>query len=120
MENDLLRRLKPIDDRRPGFPGEHWLALGAGVLLLTRRSDSVLARVASVALGTALVVRAASGRDRLARSLLSPRLLSRFIDRRRGPRSHPRFLDIAAPWPYQKRVRVSAISQPVGKTMWTP
>ena len=56
---------KAWDDSRPGFPGEHWIVLGAGLLLLAAagRSRSFLMRTAGVALGTALVGRAASGRD---------------------------------------------------------
>ncbi len=66
-----LKELKNYDERRPGFPGEHWLVLGAGlaVLVASRRSRSWVKRTAGSALGSALLYRAASGRDGLARVL---------------------------------------------------
>ena len=59
------------DKRRPGFAGEHWLVLGAGiaVLLASRRSRSVLWRTAGSTLGSSLLYRAASGRQGLAKLL---------------------------------------------------
>ncbi|MFN3571508.1 MAG: hypothetical protein ACK4VX_14595 [Polaromonas sp.] len=66
-----LQQLKDWDERRPSFPGEHWLVLGAGVavLLAARRSPSPLVRALGSAAGGALLVRAASGRDGLAKVL---------------------------------------------------
>ncbi len=63
--SDKLQNLKQWDKKRPGFPGEHWLALGAGLLMMRRagRSRSFLGRMAGRALGAALMARAASGRD---------------------------------------------------------
>lgn len=62
---DKLQDLKKWDDRRPSFPGEHWLALGAGMLVMRSagRSRSFLGRMAGRALGAALMARAATGRD---------------------------------------------------------
>jgi hypothetical protein len=120
MEETLLGRLKRLDDQRPSFPGEHWMTLGAGVWLLTRHSGSLIGRLASIAAGAALVYRAATGRDGLGRRLLGSGLSRRAADRLGKPRSPERYIDVAAPWPYEKRVRVSAISHPVGKTIWTP
>lgn len=67
----LLKQAKEYDQRRPGFAGEHWLVLGAGVaaLLASRRSPSPLRRTVGSALGSALLYRAASGRDGLAKVL---------------------------------------------------
>ncbi|MDQ3059178.1 MAG: hypothetical protein M3R45_06580 [Pseudomonadota bacterium] len=67
----LLNDVKHYDQRRPGFAGEHWLVLGAGVatLLASRRSPSPLRRTLGSALGSALLYRAASGRDGLAKVL---------------------------------------------------
>lgn len=65
----LLKDVKQYDERRPGFAGEHWLVLGAGVaaLLAARRSPSPWRRSVGSALGSALLYRAASGRDGLAK-----------------------------------------------------
>ncbi|GKS84545.1 hypothetical protein AVMA1855_10355 [Acidovorax sp. SUPP1855] len=65
---ESFKRLQRYDDRRPGFQGEHWLVLGAGaaLLLASRRSPSPLRRTVGSALGSALLVRAASGRQGLA------------------------------------------------------
>lgn len=66
-----LEPLKDYDRRRPSLPGEHWLALGAGIALLmaSRRSRSWVGRTAGSVLGSALLYRAASGRDGLSRLL---------------------------------------------------
>jgi hypothetical protein len=66
-----LQQLQAYDQRRPGFPGEHWLVLAAGVavLLAARRSPSPVVRALGSAAGSALLVRAASGRDGLAKVL---------------------------------------------------
>ncbi len=60
-----LKQLKDFDDRRPSLPGEHWIALGAGALLLLwaarRRSW------ATAGAGLGMLARAASGRDGLPR-----------------------------------------------------
>ena len=66
-----LQQLKDWDDQRPSFPGEHWLVLAAGVavLLAARRSPSPLVRALGSAAGSALLMRAASGRDGLAKVL---------------------------------------------------
>jgi len=60
-----LKELKARDDARPGFPGEHWIVLGAGLAawLLSARHPSKLVRAVGLMAGTALVGRAASGRD---------------------------------------------------------
>ena len=66
-----FERLGNYDKRRPGFAGEHWLVLGAGiaVLLASRRSPSLLWRTAGSTLGSSLLYRAASGREGIARLL---------------------------------------------------
>lgn len=70
--NTAMRRIKEIkqlDDARPGFPGEHWITLAAGVgaWLATRHHPSFMVRTLGLMAGTALVGRAASGRDGIAR-----------------------------------------------------
>ena len=64
--SDKLQDLKKWDNRRPSFPGEHWLALGAGMLVMRSagKSRSFLGRMAGRALGAALMARGATGRDR--------------------------------------------------------
>jgi uncharacterized membrane protein len=63
------RRLQAYDQNRNSFAGEHWLVLGLGVLLLiygTQRRAPI-ARSLTTAAGSALIARAASGRDGLSR-----------------------------------------------------
>ena len=114
MPESLIARLRRFDEERPGFPGEHWLALAAGLWLLGRGRGTSLGGLATLALGVALVARAASGRDGIAR-LLSDRPSRRAADRLGRRRPHERYIDIAAPWPYEKRVRVAAITQPLSQ-----
>jgi uncharacterized membrane protein len=68
---DSIREYTAWDDNRDSIPGEHWLTLGAGLALLfaSNRSSSTMTRVIGSALGGALVLRAASGRDGLVRLL---------------------------------------------------
>lgn len=63
--SEKLNDLQQWDKRRSGFPGEHWLALGAGLLAMRRagRSRSMVGRLLGRTLGTALIARAATGRD---------------------------------------------------------
>ena len=70
-EQSLLHRIKRYDDARPGLPGEHWLVLaaGLGVWLASGRHPSLVVRTLGLMAGTALVGRAASGRDGLAKVL---------------------------------------------------
>lgn len=65
MSEDLLHRIRRLDAQRESLPGEHWMALAAGVglWLATRRHPSVAVRVLASVAGTLLVARAASGRD---------------------------------------------------------
>jgi hypothetical protein len=70
-QKNALEKIKEYDDAREGVPGEHWLVLGAGLAawLLTRRHPSVLVRTLGLLGGTALVGRAASGRDGISKVL---------------------------------------------------
>jgi hypothetical protein len=65
MVRSLFERLVHLDQTRKSFPGEHWLALGAGLWFLRKKGHSLPANLWSKAIGTALIVRAASGRDGL-------------------------------------------------------
>lgn len=70
-QGSLIQRAKTWDEARDGFPGEHWLVLGAGLAAwaITRTSPSPVVRTLGLLAGSALVGRAASGRDGLARLL---------------------------------------------------
>ena len=66
----LLDKLKEFDQRRPDFPGEHFIVATIGASLLwsaARRSGP--GRLLALLAGGALMARAASGRGGLARLL---------------------------------------------------
>ena len=65
MNQSMLERLVQFDQTRRSFPGEHWMALAAGLWFLRRKGNSLPASLWSKAIGAALIVRAASGRDGL-------------------------------------------------------
>ncbi|MEO8248093.1 MAG: hypothetical protein ABI589_01880 [Burkholderiales bacterium] len=67
-KKSALTKLKELDEERPNVPGEHGLALAAGLALifLTRNRKSVFTRTVSRAAGAAVVARAATGREGLA------------------------------------------------------
>ena len=66
-----LEKLKAADAARDGFPGEHWLvlALGIAVWQLTRKHRYWAVRMAGGLGASALVARAASGREGLSKVL---------------------------------------------------
>lgn len=59
----MFDKLKRLDEKRDNVPGEHWLALAAGLALWigTRKSPSTVVRLAAGIAGGLLVARAASG-----------------------------------------------------------
>ena len=67
--DSTVNQSNSFDPAKSGLPGEHWIALGAGLAawLLTRKRSSFIVRTAGMLAGTALVGRAASGRDGLAK-----------------------------------------------------
>ena len=71
MTAPLITAVRQLDDIRPSVPGEHWAALGAGLLLLrsAARRKSTLGHLALLTAGGLLVWRAASGRDGLRKLL---------------------------------------------------
>ena len=77
--SDKLQDLKKWDNRRPSFPGEHWLALGAGsgidALLASHDNLAQALRIANLGLLASLDVNmdafAATGR-RLQAEVLEP------------------------------------------------
>ena len=66
-----FKEYKAWDYNRESMQGEHWLALGAALALLfmANRSSSTTTRVIGVALGSAMLLRAASGRDGIVKLL---------------------------------------------------
>jgi uncharacterized membrane protein len=64
----LLKRIRNYDRRRSSFPGEHFIvaAVGSSLLKSAGRKRGVGRALAMLA-GGALLARAASGRDGLAR-----------------------------------------------------
>ena len=93
----ILEQLARWDEQRPSLPGEHWLSFGLGLYLVLRHSDTPVARLASAAAGTFFIARALSGRD----GALA--VLSRYA--RSG--GDDGFVEVAAPWPYHQRIRIS-------------
>jgi len=93
----VIDRLLRLDAQREGLPGEHWLAFGLGLYLLLRHRGSAAARVASMTAGALFVARALSGRDGAIAAL----------GRAARHDDSAGFAEIAAPWPYDQRVRVS-------------
>lgn len=65
----FLEYVRAKDAERPSFPGEHWLVFIAGTVLLMKagRGGSFLSRTLMAAAGSALLGRAASGRDGVAK-----------------------------------------------------
>lgn len=70
-EDSTLEKIKAADERRRGFPGEHWLvlALGIAVWQFTRRHRNWAVRTAGGLAASAMVARAASGRQGLSKVL---------------------------------------------------
>ncbi|MGE4242494.1 hypothetical protein [Ramlibacter sp.] len=68
---DKVEDIAEADERREGFPGEHWLVLALGIALWqdTRRNRHWAVRTAGSLGASVLVARAASGRKGLAKIL---------------------------------------------------
>jgi len=92
----LIERLRDFDAQRDSVPGEHWLAFAFGLYLLLRRHRSVAGRWLSIAAGALFVMRAVGGRDGALAAL----------ERRTRKEDDTGFAEIAAPWPYDQRVRL--------------
>ncbi|RYF52517.1 MAG: hypothetical protein EOO29_57955 [Comamonadaceae bacterium] len=69
---DAVHKAQQRDNARPGLPGEHWLTLGAGLLILrgAGRRSGFFANTVGRLVGGALIARAASGRDGVVGKLL--------------------------------------------------
>ena len=70
-EPSALEKIKAADEAREGFPGEHWLVLALGIAVwhFTRKDRRWYVRTAGGFAATALVARAASGREGLSKVL---------------------------------------------------
>jgi hypothetical protein len=70
-EDSTLEKIKAADEKRKGFPGEHWLvlALGIAVWQVTRRHRNWAVRTAGGLAASAMVARAATGRQGLSKVL---------------------------------------------------
>ena len=70
-EPSPIEKIKRADERREGFPGEHWLVLGLGIALwhFTRRDRRWIVRAAGALGASMMAARAASGREGLAKAL---------------------------------------------------
>lgn len=102
MQESVLSRLERLDAQRPRLPGEHWITLGAGLLLLMRPQRTLLGRLCALAAGATLVYRAANGRDGLV-----PWLRGELRHGAHARQHDEDYVDVAAPWPHDERVRVS-------------
>jgi hypothetical protein len=67
----LIHKARVADDQRPDAPGEHWIVMGAGLLMLlvAARGRSFIGRTVAGAIGSALLGRAATGRGGLHRAV---------------------------------------------------
>ena len=92
------QRLLDWDDARPGLPGEHAITFLLGLALIVRPPRHPLVAAGAMFAGFALLARSASGRDGWLAALERPRAAAAEGD----------FVEVAAPWPYDRRVRVSA------------
>jgi len=65
----LVSRIRAFDRQRASFPGEHLIvaAVGSSLLRSALRRRTGVGRVLALVAGGALLARAASGRDGLAR-----------------------------------------------------
>ena len=96
-DRSLLDRLIAFDAQRESLPGEHWLTFGLGLYMLLRHRRSAAARLVAAAAGALFVARAVTGRDGLLAA----------FERGAQRGDDTGFAEIAAPWPYDQRVRVS-------------
>lgn len=78
MGAHALKTVKEIDRQRPNFPGEHLAVFAAGAYLLatTGRRRSMVGRLASSLIGSALIARAASGTGGISK-------VARVLDKRK-------------------------------------
>lgn len=84
------------DDARPNIPGEHAFTFALGLFLLLRQPRHPVLGLAALVGGLGFLARSASGRDGWIA----------WLERQAGEREAGEWVEVAAPWPYDKRVRV--------------
>ena len=105
MNAGLLTLLRDFDRDRPAVPGEHWIKLGTGLVMLR-------GGLLSKAIGAALIYRAFTGKNGLVQMLkgeTGPRYAASDAG---APRRGDCYVEVASPWPYEDRVKVAKETQP--------
>jgi hypothetical protein len=100
MDKGLLTLLQDFDRSRPAVPGEHWIKLGLGLVML--RGGLV-----SKAIGAALIYRAFQGKNGLAQMLkgeTGPRFAANDAQ---GLQRGSGYVEVASPWPHEEHVKVT-------------
>ena len=103
MNAGLFALLQDFDRNRPAVPGENLIKLGLGAAML--RGGMV-----SKIIGATLIYRAFQGKNGLTQILKGERhnqFAANDADVRRGDG----YVDVAAPWPYEERVKVATEPQ---------
>jgi hypothetical protein len=95
-----IERLRRWDERRDSLPGEHWIAAAVGFYLLLRPAASMPGRLLSAGAGALLLARALAGRDG---PIATVKALSE-----QASLEQPDYIDVASPYPYDRRVRISS------------
>ena len=90
------RDLRDWDDARPNIRGEHAFAFALGLFLLLRQPRHPALRAAALIGGLAFLARSATGREGWIA----------WLEQQSGEREAGEWVEVAAPWPYDKRVRI--------------
>lgn len=107
MNAGLFTLLQEFDRNRPAVPGENLIKLGLGAAML--RGGFV-----SKVIGATLIYRAFQGKNGLTQILKGERrhqMAANDPDADAGPRRGEGFVEVAAPWPYEERVKVATLPQ---------
>jgi hypothetical protein len=106
MNAGLFTLLQDFDRNRPAVPGENLIKLGLGAAML--RGGLV-----SKVIGATLIYRAFQGKNGLTQILKGERRHQMAAnDADAGYRRGDGYVEVAAPWPYEERVKVASDAQP--------